>query len=127
MNARPLVYIGDDVNSRINLTPSHFLTLNPNIGIPEIEYDIDDPSYLPLDSSTDKLLKIWKKGQKTSRCLLENLERGISSKSQGKNSDEIQVWTSAITVCSKHWRCRDYQRQYSKRNVEIRQTSTVDY
>lgn len=64
VNARPLVYIGDDVNSNINLTPSHFLTLNPNIGIPEIEYDINDQSYSPVESSTDKLLKMWKKGQK---------------------------------------------------------------
>jgi len=64
VNARPLVYIGDDVNFRINLTPSHFWTFNPNIGIPEIKYDIDDPSYSPLESSTNKLLKLWKKGQK---------------------------------------------------------------
>ncbi|VDI80005.1 Hypothetical predicted protein [Mytilus galloprovincialis] len=61
---RKACWCGDDVNSNINLTPSHFLTLNPNIGIPEIEYDINDQSYSPVESSTDKLLKMWKKGQK---------------------------------------------------------------
>lgn len=64
INSRPLVYVGDDVNSMITLTPSHFLTLNPYIGVPEIEYEELDPNYLPTETSTHRLLKIWKKGQK---------------------------------------------------------------
>lgn len=64
ISSRPLVYVGDHVNSMITLTPSHFLTLNPYIGVPEIEYEEIDPNYLPTETSTDKLLKIWKKGQK---------------------------------------------------------------
>ncbi|XP_060597240.1 uncharacterized protein LOC132751135 [Ruditapes philippinarum] len=63
VNSRPLVYIGDDVNSTIALTPSHFLTLNPKIGIPQVS-DENDSEYLPTESSSEKLLKIWKKGQK---------------------------------------------------------------
>jgi len=63
VNSRPLVYVGDDVNSNITLTPNHFLVLNPAMGIPEVDYDENDDDYTPQDSSSDKLLKIWKKGQ----------------------------------------------------------------
>lgn len=37
LNSRPLVYVGDDINSNIPITPAHFLALNPKIGIPQIE------------------------------------------------------------------------------------------
>ena len=29
INSRPLVYVGEDINSYMTLTPAHFLTLNP--------------------------------------------------------------------------------------------------
>ena len=64
INARPLVYVGDDLESNITLTPQHFLSLNPYTGIPEIENDQDDPDYSPYESSPGRLLQIWKKGQK---------------------------------------------------------------
>ena len=64
INARPLVYVGDDLESNITLTPQHFLSLNPYTGIPEIENDQDDPDYSPYESSSGRLLQIWKKGQK---------------------------------------------------------------
>ena len=54
VNSRPLVYVGDDLNSTVALTPSHFLTLNTNIGIPEMTEE-SDSEYLPTESSTDKL------------------------------------------------------------------------
>ncbi len=63
VNSRPLVYIGDDLKSSIAITPGHFISLNPNTGIPETECD-DDPEYKPYESNADKLLKIWKKGQR---------------------------------------------------------------
>ena len=31
INSRPLVYAGNDINSYVTLTPSHFLSLNPKI------------------------------------------------------------------------------------------------
>ena len=37
VNARPLVYVGDDLESNITLTPNHFLSLNPKTGISELE------------------------------------------------------------------------------------------
>ncbi|XP_077989886.1 uncharacterized protein LOC144444347 [Glandiceps talaboti] len=64
VNSRPLVYIGDDINSGITLTPSHFLTMNPRIGIPVIDDDGEDYTYHTTPSSTEKLLQIWKRGQR---------------------------------------------------------------
>ncbi|XP_071138465.1 uncharacterized protein [Mytilus edulis] len=63
INSRPLVYVGDDINSTITLTPSQFLSLNPKVGIPEIDFDIKDPNYKRCESPSDKLLQLWKKGQ----------------------------------------------------------------
>ena len=31
INSRPLVYVGEDINSYLTLSPAHFLTLNPKI------------------------------------------------------------------------------------------------
>ena len=64
VNSRPLTYVGDDINSSITLTPRHFLTLNPDTGIPELELDDKDSDFRPSESSSDRLLHIWKKGQK---------------------------------------------------------------
>ena len=65
LNCRPLVYIGNDVNSNIALTPSHFLSLNPYTGIPMLDIDDEnDGNYEPFQSSAQKLLEVWKKGQK---------------------------------------------------------------
>ena len=63
VNSRPLVYVNDDINSTITLTPSHFLTINPKIGIPETSDDSSDAEYTPADSSCDRFLAILKKGQ----------------------------------------------------------------
>ena len=65
INSRPLVYVGDDINSSMTLTPAHFLTLNPKIGLPvTTRDDTDDIDYNPEISSTDRLLATWKKGLK---------------------------------------------------------------
>ena len=65
VNSRPLTNEEDALSSNIAIKPGHFLTLNPSTGIPDEEQDFKDDDYLPVESSTDKLLKIWKKGQKT--------------------------------------------------------------
>lgn len=64
VNSRPLVYVGDDINSSITLTPGHFLGLNPTTGIPETEHFDEDETYEPQQSAAAKLLAIWKKGQR---------------------------------------------------------------
>ena len=64
VNSRPLVYVGDDIDSSLVLTPGHFLTLNPKTGVPELEFEINDPDFTPYESSADRLIQIWKKGQR---------------------------------------------------------------
>ena len=65
INSRPLVYVGDDINSSMTLTPAHFLTLNPKIGLPiTTGDDTNDTDYKPEFSSADTLLVTWKKGLK---------------------------------------------------------------
>ena len=49
----------------MTLTPAHFLTLNPKIGLPvTTRDDTDDIDYNPEIASTDRLLATWKKGLK---------------------------------------------------------------
>ena len=63
VNSRPLVYIGNDINSYMPLTPSHFLTLNPKIEIPAyIEDEVMDTDYNPTVTSAERHLVTWKKG-----------------------------------------------------------------
>ena len=63
VNSRPLVYVDDDINSNIPLTPGHFLSLNPKTGIRCIE-DQKDQDYTPFQSTGDTVYKSWKKGQR---------------------------------------------------------------
>ncbi|XP_045161003.1 uncharacterized protein LOC123525910 [Mercenaria mercenaria] len=63
INTRPLVYVGDDIDSNITLTPNHFLTLNPRVSVPDTDSDENDHSYLPCESSAEKLLALWHKGE----------------------------------------------------------------
>lgn len=63
INSRPLVFVKDEVNSYIPVTPLHFLSLNPKTGNPELDVSVDD-DYQPYESTTKKLLQIWPKGQK---------------------------------------------------------------
>lgn len=64
VNARPLVYIGDDIDSTITITPIHFLCLNPKTGIPETVYEDEDPDYIRFESSEQNVLQVWKKGER---------------------------------------------------------------
>lgn len=64
VNSRPLVYVGDDINSTIVIMPSYFLGLNPNTGIPSIVDEENDPSFEPKTINSHKMFEIWKKGNK---------------------------------------------------------------
>ena len=65
VNSRPLVYVGNDINSYVALTPSHFLSLNPKMGLPAHENsDILDTDYNPNETSAERLLVTWKRGLK---------------------------------------------------------------
>ena len=65
INSRPLIYVGDDISSFEILTPAHFLSLNPKVGLPALIQDnTTDTDYNPQATSADKLVAIWKKGLK---------------------------------------------------------------
>ena len=63
VNFRPLVYVCDDIDSTSTLTPGHFLTLNSATGVPVLEYE-NDADYNPYESTAERFLQTWKKGQK---------------------------------------------------------------
>ena len=63
VNSRPFIYVGDDIQSHITLTPGHVLGLNPNIGIPNIDMD-NGNEFNPNRNAADELLQTWKKGLK---------------------------------------------------------------
>ena len=63
INSRPLVYIGEDINSGTTLTPAHFLCLNPKTGFPNFTHDdSEDEEFEPNISSAGTLIQSWKKG-----------------------------------------------------------------
>ena len=65
VNSRPLVYVGNGINSYVALTPSHFLSLNPKMGLPAYENsDTLDTDYNPNETSAERLLVTWKRGLK---------------------------------------------------------------
>ena len=62
VNSRPLVYIGEDINSGTALTPAHFLSLNPWTGFPKFnQKDSEDEDFTPNISSAETLIRSWKK------------------------------------------------------------------
>ena len=69
--SRMLVYLHDNINSNVALTPGHFLTLNSKVGIPVSEDEGHDPNYNPCETFAEKLLAIWKKGQKVLNLFLK--------------------------------------------------------
>jgi len=73
VNSRPLVYVSDDINSTVSLTPSHFLTPIPQVGTPEADID-SDPAYNPGETS---LVSDVEKGTKNIGRVLAYLERAI--------------------------------------------------
>ena len=96
INSRPLVYVDDDINSNISLTPSHFLTLKPRTGIQTCDIDIEDNDFSSNESSADKLLLKWKKGMK-------HLERVL--KIWRENADTTEKGQENFTMPSTNLRC----------------------
>lgn len=63
VNTRPLVYVNEDINSSVAVTLRHFICLNPNSGILENKCDNNDPKFKPYESTAERLLQMWKKGE----------------------------------------------------------------
>eukprot|EP00117_Sycon_ciliatum_P039449 scpid9122/ scgid5519/ len=65
INARPLVYVGNELDFGNVLTPNHFLSLNPKLGTPGMEGDFgNDPTFEPDTSLANTLLTAWTDGQR---------------------------------------------------------------
>ena len=65
VNSHLLVYVGDDINSNLVLTPSDFLSLHSHHVIPDITGE-DDPEFdiRKKLTTSQQLLETWKQGQK---------------------------------------------------------------
>ena len=62
VNTRPLTYVSNDPDQLV-ITPAHFLCMNPNLGFPGVNADINDPEFNPDSNATDMLLEQLKQGQ----------------------------------------------------------------
>ena len=58
INSRPLIYIDNDINSQDVLTPAHFLSINLETGVPDVEVN-----YSPGENLSKELMETWKRGQ----------------------------------------------------------------
>ena len=56
-----IVYVSGDIESTIALTPSHFLTLNPTTGIPDIEIIHNEADNTPFESTAECLCKFGRR------------------------------------------------------------------
>ena len=63
VNSRPLVFVGADLESGTYLSLAHFLSMNPQLGLPEV---IDNPeeTYQPKPNEGAELWKSWREGLK---------------------------------------------------------------
>ena len=107
INSRPLVYVYDDINSDSVLTPSHFLSLNPKIGIPNVVIDDEaDCDFNPNVSSTDSLLHIWKKGLKHLKAFWRVWRDSyLLSVRERTQMDEIESTQDKSYICCKGGTC----------------------
>ena len=64
INTRPLVYVDDDINSSVILTPMHFLSLHSTNVIPDLTEDNDPEHDILKKGSAEQLLLTWKRGQR---------------------------------------------------------------
>ena len=66
LNSRPLVYVGNDINSGHVLVPNDFLSMNPNNVMCNEYPEREEVDYSPVVtvSNAEKLLDVWKGGQR---------------------------------------------------------------
>lgn len=68
-NSRPLIYLSDDINAQVTITPMHFLE---SIGDKDEEHGLDYKNQQL--SSSQKLLQSWKKRNRYLEELLKLLK-----------------------------------------------------
>ena len=73
VNSRPLVYVGDDINSSHVLVPNDFLLMNSDNVIYDHCPEEQDKEYRPnaTVSKAERVLKVWKRGQQRLKQLWE--------------------------------------------------------
>ena len=64
INTRPWLYVDDDTNSSVILTPMNFLSLHSNHVIPDLTEDSDPEYDTTKKGSAEQLLQTWKCGQR---------------------------------------------------------------
>jgi len=62
--SRPLVYVEDDIDSSVTLTPMNFLSVHSLHVIPDLTNDSDPEVDYTNKSSSEQLLELWKCGEK---------------------------------------------------------------
>ena len=92
------------MESNIALTPRHFLTLNPDIRVPNLDYDMHDPDYEPFESSTSKLLRIWKQGQYLLDAFWKSWKNEYLLSLRERTRTQLKVWENFIIDMCQYWR-----------------------
>ena len=67
INSRPLVYVGEDFGSGLALTPADLTSLSTTTETPTLDIELGNRNYKD-NTSLEKLLANWKKGQKHLDC-----------------------------------------------------------
>jgi hypothetical protein len=63
VNSRPLTYVGSDVEE-IAITPNHLLRGYNREALQLVDDDADDPTYVEREKHANRILSMWKKGQR---------------------------------------------------------------
>ena len=108
------MYVRDDIDSTITLTPRHVLTLNPTSGVPVLEYDNSGMDYNPHESLAERLLQTWRKGQRLlnmfwklwrDEYLLSLRERAQSKLKTGRVQSDITPSVGDIVLIKENIPC----------------------
>ena len=96
INSRTLVYLGEDLNDRTALTPSHFLSPNTKTGTPLIINDdnVADPSYFPVKFSPKETSQHLEERTEFIGSILEVMGRRLSIESMREITDKSEITTS---------------------------------
>ena len=102
-NSRPLIYLSDDINAQVTITPMHFLE---SIGDKDEEHGLDYKNQQL--SSSQKLLESWKNGNRCINKIYELWKKQLFKSTRKKT----------IFKRCKDWSYRSNQSLKSRRDLE---------